>query len=136
MTGMEKDAKIYVAGHRGLVGSAIVRRLEAGGWRNLVTRTRTELDLTDRPVLELRADGEPWKTSLTKRHAELLARLQLAGPAGLSAGQLSTALFGDSAHAVTIRAEISRLRRVIGALVDTNPYRLAEGVTLTVVGSG
>jgi hypothetical protein len=103
---------------------------DGGVGRMIVAR----LDLTDRPVLELRTDGEPWKTSLTRRHAELLARLQLAGPAGLSAAQLSTALFGDSAHAVTIRAEISRLRRVIGALVDTNPYRLAEGVTLTVVG--
>lgn len=51
MTRMEKDAKIYVAGHRGLVGSAIVRRLEAGGWRNLVTRSRAELDLTDRPAV-------------------------------------------------------------------------------------
>lgn len=60
MTGMEKDAKIYVAGHRGLVGSAIVRRLEAGGWRNLVTRTRTELDLTDRPaVLRFLAEERP-----------------------------------------------------------------------------
>ncbi len=48
---MEQDAKIYVAGHRGLVGSAIVRRLEAGGWQRLVTRTRAELDLTDRPAV-------------------------------------------------------------------------------------
>ncbi|MDD9148990.1 GDP-L-fucose synthase [Sporolactobacillus sp. CQH2019] len=44
---MEKDAKIYVAGHRGLVGSAIVRNLEARGCRNLVLRTHAELDLTD-----------------------------------------------------------------------------------------
>lgn len=44
---MEKDAKIYVAGHRGLVGSAIVRNLEAQGFRNLVFRTHAELDLTD-----------------------------------------------------------------------------------------
>lgn len=48
---MEKDAKIYVAGHRGLVGSALVRRLEAGGWRNLLTRTRAETDLTDRQAV-------------------------------------------------------------------------------------
>jgi len=40
---MEKDAKIYVAGHRGLVGSAIVRRLEKEGFSNLVTRTHSEL---------------------------------------------------------------------------------------------
>jgi GDP-L-fucose synthase len=41
------DSKIYVAGHRGLAGSAIVRRLEAKGYRNLVVRTHAELDLAD-----------------------------------------------------------------------------------------
>jgi GDP-L-fucose synthase len=40
------DSSIFVAGHRGLVGSAIVRRLVAGGFRNLVLRDRSELDLT------------------------------------------------------------------------------------------
>ena len=44
---MRKDAKIFVSGHRGLVGSAIVRRLVAGGYKNIVTRTRAELDLLD-----------------------------------------------------------------------------------------
>ena len=44
---MDKNAKIYVAGHRGLVGSAIVRRLQAGGYTNLVLRTLEELDLRD-----------------------------------------------------------------------------------------
>lgn len=44
---MEKTAKIYVAGHRGLVGSAIVRNLEAKGYTNILKRTHAELDLTD-----------------------------------------------------------------------------------------
>jgi GDP-L-fucose synthase len=44
---MDKRAKIFVTGHRGMVGSALVRRLEAGGYANLLTRTHTELDLTD-----------------------------------------------------------------------------------------
>lgn len=44
---MHKNARIYIAGHRGLVGSAIVRNLEARGYTNLVTRTHAELDLTD-----------------------------------------------------------------------------------------
>ena len=39
---MEKDAKIYVAGHRGMVGSAIIRRLEKEGYRNILTRTHKE----------------------------------------------------------------------------------------------
>ena len=43
----ELQARIYVAGHRGMVGSAILRRLQAGGYENIVTATRAELDLTD-----------------------------------------------------------------------------------------
>ncbi|WP_454727098.1 MULTISPECIES: GDP-L-fucose synthase family protein [Cupriavidus] len=44
---MEKDAVIFIAGHNGMVGSALLRRLRAAGYRNLVTRGRAELDLTD-----------------------------------------------------------------------------------------
>ena len=44
---MKPDSRIYVAGHRGLAGSAIVRRLEARGCRNILVRTHAELDLTD-----------------------------------------------------------------------------------------
>ena len=44
---MDKNAKIFVTGHRGMVGSAIVRRLQAGGYASLLLRTRAELDLTD-----------------------------------------------------------------------------------------
>lgn len=44
---MNLDAKIYVAGHRGLVGSAIVRNLEAKGYKNIICRTHRELDLTN-----------------------------------------------------------------------------------------
>ncbi|QMU60241.1 MAG: NAD-dependent epimerase/dehydratase family protein [Gammaproteobacteria bacterium] len=44
---MDKDAKIYVAGHRGLVGSAIVRKLKSLGFENILTATRNELNLVD-----------------------------------------------------------------------------------------
>ena len=44
---MHADARIYIAGHRGLVGSAIVRRLQAGGYTQLLLRSHAELDLTD-----------------------------------------------------------------------------------------
>jgi GDP-L-fucose synthase len=44
---IDKQAKVYVAGHRGLAGSAIVRNLESKGFTNLIFRTRSELDLTD-----------------------------------------------------------------------------------------
>ena len=42
---MEKNAKIFVAGHRGMVGSAIVRELKRQGYTNIITRTHAELDL-------------------------------------------------------------------------------------------
>ena len=44
---MKPEDKIYVAGHRGLVGSAIVRKLQREGFKNIVTRTHSELDLTN-----------------------------------------------------------------------------------------
>lgn len=44
---MEKNSRVYVAGHRGLVGSAIVRNLEAKGFTNIITRTHVQLDLTN-----------------------------------------------------------------------------------------
>lgn len=49
---MQRDSRIYVAGHRGLVGSALMRRLEAGGYSKLITRTHAELDLTNRAEVE------------------------------------------------------------------------------------
>ncbi|MFX1713397.1 GDP-L-fucose synthase [Stutzerimonas stutzeri] len=45
------DQRIFVAGHRGMVGSAILRRLQALGYRNLITRSRDELDLTDQAAV-------------------------------------------------------------------------------------
>lgn len=49
---MEKHAKIYVAGHRGMVGSAIVRELQRQGYDNLITRTHAELDLSRQEAVE------------------------------------------------------------------------------------
>ena len=49
---MKKDAKIYVAGHRGMVGSAIVRELLRQGYTNVITRTHKELDLTRQDAVE------------------------------------------------------------------------------------
>jgi len=49
---MHKNSKIYVAGHRGLVGSAIIRKLEEKGYSNIITRTHAELDLTRQDDVE------------------------------------------------------------------------------------
>src|SRR5512147_3268957 len=45
------DARVFVAGHRGLVGSAVLRRLEAEGFRNVLTATREQLDLRDQAAV-------------------------------------------------------------------------------------
>src|SRR5581483_8585228 len=49
---MNKNSKIFIAGHRGLVGSAIVRKLQTDGYKKLLLKTRQELDLTDKTVVE------------------------------------------------------------------------------------
>jgi len=49
---MNKDSRIYVAGHRGMVGSALVRRLDKAGHHNIITRTRQELDLVRQQEVE------------------------------------------------------------------------------------
>ncbi len=49
---MDKNSRIYVAGHRGLVGSAIVRNLNSKGYHNIISRTHSELDLTNQQAVQ------------------------------------------------------------------------------------
>ena len=49
---MNKNSKIYIAGHRGLVGSALMRNLKSAGYTNLILRTHAELDLTDQAATQ------------------------------------------------------------------------------------
>ncbi len=53
MLPMEKKSKIYIAGHRGMVGSAILRKLEANGHTNIITRTSSELDLRNQQAVQV-----------------------------------------------------------------------------------
>jgi hypothetical protein len=112
------------------LGLCLPERL-GDGWlvrpRDAATSIRARLDGC---LLDVLADGGSWRAALTPRHAEILRLLATAGPTGLTAADLSTRVFGDGAHVVTVRAEVSRLRRVVGALVATSPYRLADGVVL------
>lgn len=56
--GMQPDDRIYVAGHRGLVGSALLRQLEKGGYRNIIVRTHAELELADQGAVREFFDRE------------------------------------------------------------------------------
>ncbi|MGY1694252.1 MULTISPECIES: transcriptional regulator [unclassified Geodermatophilus] len=91
-----------------------------------------ELDLTAAPVLRVSGGEDSWSAALTRRQGQVLALVAGAGRRGLDAAALGRGLYGDDGHVVAARAEVSRLRRVVGDLVATGPYRLADGVALTV----
>ncbi|WP_110206381.1 GAF domain-containing protein [Nocardioides daejeonensis] len=119
------------------LGLCLPERLGVG-WlirpRGSGTALIATLDLGATPAtLEVRGADAPWRVPLSPRHAEVLTALAGAGPRGLTAAALSHLLYGDTEHQVTVRAEVSRMRRSLGALLTTNPYRLGDGVQLTVV---
>lgn len=78
---MQLDSKIYIAGHRGLVGSALWRALEKRGYRNLIGRSRQELDLTDqRAVNRFFEEEQPEYVFLAAAHVGgIMANLKYRG---------------------------------------------------------
>jgi len=95
------------------------------------TRIVMTLDLTGAPAVTV-AGERPWRSALTARHAEIVRLLHAAGRAGLTASALSRAMYGDAEHVVAVRAEVSRLRRILGGVVESQPYRISPSVDLTV----
>ncbi|MEO9330430.1 sigma-54-dependent transcriptional regulator family protein [Gordonia aurantiaca] len=126
-----QDMRQFVPG----LGMCVVERLGMG-WlvrpAGPAGPVVAELDLDGEPAVTVTGDGDPWRTVLTPRHAQILLLLSDAGEHGLTSQQLSMMLFGDDNHTVSVRAELSRLRRVVGALVASRPYRLAPRVELRV----
>jgi hypothetical protein len=90
--------------------------------------TRIRLDPDGEPAGAVVEGREQWRHGLSRRHQQILALLMCAGTAGLDAAALSRALYEDADHLVTVRAELSRLRRVLGGLIAARPYRIAPGV--------
>lgn len=99
----------------------LIRRLTADGSPpDVPAGTRLEVACPDAPVLVVAGRRVP----VTPRHAELLLLLA-EHPEGLTADELSTAIDERPLDPVTVRAELSRLRRVVGpGLLDSRPYRL------------
>ncbi|MFD1810824.1 GAF domain-containing protein [Rhodococcus gannanensis] len=108
-----------------VTGGWVIR--PAGGDSRIVMR----LDLSGSPVIVVSGSDSSWRAPLSIRHAEILLLLHRAGVRGLSVTELSRGLYGDPDHAVAIRAEISRLRRTLGSVIDGRPYRLADSVRLS-----
>ncbi|GAA3958629.1 GAF domain-containing protein [Streptomyces marokkonensis] len=76
--------------------------------------------------------AEDWARELSPRHAELLYLLAVHR-SGRSAAELADDVFGDPARTVTVRAEMSRVRRYLGAYLEHRPYRFCEGAEVEVV---
>ena len=89
--------------------------------------TRIVLDLTQSRRWSVTVSGSAgsWSHELSPRHAELLYLLALHR-GGRSAAGLAEEVFGDPARTVTVRAEMSRVRRYLGGLLEHRPYRFAE----------
>ncbi|MER6308299.1 GAF domain-containing protein [Streptomyces sp. NPDC001739] len=107
-----------------------------GGWLIRVGRAERE-PVPSRVVVDVsRRDGSTvtvsgpagsWSHELSPRHAELLFVLATQ-PQGRTAAELAQDLFGDAGRTVTVRAELSRLRRHLGSVLAHRPYRFADGV--------
>jgi hypothetical protein len=94
----------------------------------------------DKPTVRLRAGAircevsvlsrdSTWTRVLTGRRAQIVACLA-EHPAGMSAAELAAAVYGSADSAVAVRAEVHRIRRTVGGLIETSPYRLEAGVQL------
>ncbi len=116
------------------LGPALAEPL-AGGWLLRLDGDESEaasaltLDLTGRPTLRVSGPSGSWSRQLSPRHAEVLVALVEAGSAGRTAAQLAEDLFDDPERAVTARAEMSRLRRTVGSVLLSGPYRIAPEVS-------
>ncbi|EGD54866.1 helix-turn-helix domain-containing protein [Gordonia neofelifaecis] len=111
-----------------------------GGWLLRVTRpdetaVTTHVDLVEAAdgtaVVQVDSASGSWVLRPSPRHFQILGLLA-ANPAGLTAAELSAHLFGSADRTVTVRAEMSRLRRRLGGLMAASPYRFADGVSVGV----
>ncbi|MEH3139055.1 MAG: GAF domain-containing protein [Mycobacterium kyogaense] len=85
----------------------------------------------DKPALRLVGEFGSWCHDLSLRHAEILCALARS-PQGRTAPELAEDLYGDRTRVVTVRAEMSRLRKQFSGLLAAQPYRFASSVGLTV----
>ena len=110
---MEKNAKIYVAGHRGMVGSAIVRELQRQGYTNIITRTHKELDLCRQQDVEDFFAAE-----------KAGVRLSGSGQGGRHRGQFQEALADFMYYNMTLEMNAIHCRLAATAAKSWNSWAL------------
>ncbi|MHC0430586.1 helix-turn-helix domain-containing protein [Streptomyces sp. O3] len=110
-------------------GAGAVADPETGG---LATGVVLDLSRPGHGAVTVSGPSGSWTHELSPRHAELLYLLATR-PAGHTAAQLADAVFGDTGRSVTIRAELSRIRRYLAGLLDRRPYRFREDAAVEVV---
>ncbi|GAC57827.1 hypothetical protein GOHSU_25_00620 [Gordonia hirsuta DSM 44140 = NBRC 16056] len=107
-----------------------------GGWLVRVAaadapeQIRVELVGGREPLVKVSGPNAAWVHRPSPRHAQLLDLLA-RHPEGLSAAQLSLAVFGNADQRIAVRSEMSRLRKHLGGLLAANPYRFTDGVVVT-----
>ncbi|NMO04267.1 GAF domain-containing protein [Gordonia sp. TBRC 11910] len=104
-----------------------------GGWlvrvaEDAVATEPTRIELTPGKT-EVWVTGPSGRRQIkpSRRHADILALLARHRD-GLTAAQMADKLFGDPTRTITVRAEMSRLRKSLGGLLDANPYRFSSGI--------
>lgn len=96
------------------------------------TRICIDLRNSQKPRIEVRSEVGEWTHEPTPRHAEILYLLATHRQ-GRTAAQMAADLFGDDGRAITVRAEMSRLRKHLAGIISTQPYRLDESATVEVI---
>jgi hypothetical protein len=99
---------------------------QPAGRRRSPLRPRMRVEALERRRVRASLDGA--SEDLSPRHGEIVVLLAL-NPAGLSGRELGSLLYGTDAPPVTVRAEMSRLRRLLGRALDHGPYRLDAGLS-------
>lgn len=117
-----------------LAGGWLVRSVDEAAEPPARGATRIVLDLTRarRWSVTVSGDAGSWSHELSPRHAELLYLLA-AHRGGRSAAGLAEDMFGDSGRTVTVRAEMSRVRRYLGGFLEHRPYRFCEDAEVEVL---
>jgi hypothetical protein len=114
-----------------LPGGWLVRLVEDGEPGPAISRIILDLRGANEPVLEMVGQFGCWRHDISPRHAEILFVLATHRQ-GRSAPELAAELYGDRSRVVTVRAEMSRLRRQFVGLVVGKPYRFPESAIVDV----